>query len=234
MTFQKVYKSQTIKNNNMLPGDRNGSPDESFYSKEYVTNNLLVFIDAAFVSKLSKHFGKGKYLIYDVIKFAKLLAEKENGECLQIFYYTAPPFQSDAPTKEEESKKEGYDSFVKKLKKRGVTIREGRCQRLKIDDKFEYKQKAVDVFLAMDLTNIPVKYPDVKKIILIATNSDFVPVIENIAGEGIRTILYTYYEKKRDAKFSRSNELIKSVHKYVLLPRQDFDSAPLEKEVNLK
>ncbi len=100
---------------------------------------------------------------------------------------------------------------------------------MKIDGKFEYKQKAVDVFLAMDLTNIPVKYPNIKKIILIATDSDFVPVIKNLEEQAIKTILYTYYEKKRNTNFSRSNELIKSVHKYVLLSKQDFDNAPLNK-----
>ena len=82
----------------------------------------------------------------------------------------------------------------------------------------------------MDLTNVLVKFPKIKKIILISSDSDFVPVIKGLEEQGIKTILYMYYEKKRDTNFSRSNYLIKSVHKYVLLSKRDFDSAPLIKK----
>ncbi len=30
-------------------------------------DKTLVFIDAGFLSKLSKHFGDGKYLIFDIV-----------------------------------------------------------------------------------------------------------------------------------------------------------------------
>lgn len=193
-------------------------------------SDTLVFIDEGFLSKLSKHLGKEKYLKFDKIKLANNLAKKQSLLCKKIFYYTAPPFQSEPPTKKEEMMKEGYDSFIRKLRKKEVTVREGRCQRLKIDGQFKYIQKAVDVYMAMDLTNIPVKYPDIKKIIIIATDSDFVPVIENLEEQGIKTLLYTYYERKRNTNFSRSNHLIKSAHKYVLLSEQDFESASLEEE----
>ena len=244
----KLYKEGSVDNTNMLPGDRNGSPDES-YSKE-----TLVFIDAGFVSKLSKYFGNGNYLIYNLFDFAKNISKKQGLFCKKIFYYTvslcsqhenllyrqelqagtAPPFQSEPSTRQEEIKKEGYDKFVKRLREKGVIIREGRCQRLKINSKFEYKQKAVDVFLAMDLTNVPLKYPNIKRIMLIATDSDFVPVIKNLEEKEVKTILYTYYEKKRNTNFSRSNDLIKSVYKYVLLSKQDFISCPLNKSKSKK
>jgi len=228
----KFYKYKKSNNTNMLPGDRNGSPDESFYSLEIKDNETLVFIDAGFVSKLSKYFGNEKYLVYNLINFAKNISKKQKLFSKKIFYYTAPPFQSEPSTKQEEIKKEGYDKFIKRLREKGVIVREGRCQRLKIDGKFEYRQKAVDVFLAMDLTNIPIKYPKIKKIILIATDSDFVPVIKNLEEHGIKTFLYTYYKKKRNTNFSRSNDLIKSVYKYVLLSKQDFLDAPLNKSKN--
>ncbi len=193
-------------------------------------SETLVFIDAGFVSKLSKHLGGGNYLVYNLIDFARELADKQKLFCREIFYYTAPPFQSEPLTTKEESLKEGHDKFIKKLREKGVIVRQGRCQRLKIDGKFEYKQKAVDVLLTMDLTNIPIKYSNIKRVILVATDSDFVPVIKNLEEQGIKTILYTYYEKKRDTNFSRSNELIKSVYKYVLLDKKDFDSVPLNKK----
>ena len=109
-----------------------------------------------------------------------------------------------------------------------IVIREGRCQRVKVDGKFEYNQKAVDVYLAMDLTNVITKYPNAKRIILISSDSDFVPVIKNLEENGIKTILYTYYEKNRDSNFSRSNHLIKSVYKYKLIQKEDMTSCLLK------
>ena len=109
-----------------------------------------------------------------------------------------------------------------------MEIREGRCQRLKIDGKFIYKQKAVDSLAIIDLMSIPLEYPNIKKVILIASDSDFVPAIERLRKLNIKIILYTYYEKGRKAKFSTSNELIKLVHKYVLLTKDDFENAKLK------
>jgi uncharacterized LabA/DUF88 family protein len=222
MNNQKAYKLNGSDKGNMLPGDLKGLPDESFF-------DTLVFIDANFLSKVSKHFGGEKYLVYDLVKLSNNLSRKQKLRCKQIFYYTAPPFQSQVPTKEEERKKWGYDKFTKKIKEYGILVREGRCQRLKIDNKFEYKQKAVDILLAMDLMSVPLEFPRVKRIILIASDSDFVPVVKNLRQKGIKTILYTYYERKRNTNFSRSNYLIKSVHKYKILSIDDFEEAQLNK-----
>jgi len=74
---------------------------------------------------------------------------------------------------------------------------------------------------------IPLDYPKMKKIILVTSDSDFIPAIKELSNYGIKVILYTYYEKNRNTNFSRGNDLIKSVHKYVLLAKQDFENAPL-------
>ena len=98
--------------------------------------NTLVLLDSGFLSKLSKHFGKGNYLHYDIIDFSKNLTKKQNLFCENIFYYTAPPFQSGRPSKEEAIRKERYDQFIRNLSKnKDIIIREGRVQRLKIDAK---------------------------------------------------------------------------------------------------
>lgn len=193
----------------------------------------LVFLDEGFIYKLSKHFWGGEPVRFDRVKFAKNLSLQQNLFCRNIFYYNAPPFQSEPPTKEEERRKEGYDKFVKALQKhKEVIIREGRVQRLKIDGKFIYKQKAVDSLAIIDLMKIPLKYLDIKKIIIVSSDSDFVPAINSLKEFDIQTILYTYYEKKRDTNFSRSNELIKSVYKYVLLTKQDFMNVRINKNKN--
>ena len=192
--------------------------------------DTLVFIDEAFLSKLSKYFGNGNYIKFDRKKLGQLLAEYEKLKCSKIFLYIAPPFIDEKPEKEEELRKQGYDKFVRNLKEIGILVREGRCQRLKIDGAFSYNQKAVDVYLAMDLTNVPLKFPEIKKIILISTDSDFVPVIKNLEENNVATILYTYYEKNRKGIFSRSNHLIKSVHKYKIITKEDLAKCLIKKE----
>ena len=223
MDNQKTYKPQNHNNTNMLPGDPKGLPDDCF-------SDSLIFIDVGFLEILSKYFGKGKYLKFDRITFAENLCKKENIDCKKIFYYTAPPFQPDEPTKEHEKRKKGYDKFTNKLRKQGVIIREGRCQRLKINGKFIYKQKAVDSLMIMDLMRIPLEYPKIKKIIILASDSDFVPVIKYLTEIKIQIILYTHYSRNRKSNLSRSNELLKVATKYVEITKQDFDNCPLEND----
>ena len=194
--------------------------------------NTLVFIDAGFLSKLSKHLGNGKYLTFDIIKFALNISSKQNLICKHIFYYTAPPFQSNKPTGEENKRKENYDKFIRKLAKNNeITIREGRCQRImNKDGKIDYNQKGVDTLMTMDLMSIPLLHKDIKRVILIACDSDFVPIIQHLKKLGLRIILYTYYNRNRKSLFSTSNQLIKCVSKYKLLLRKEFDEAPLNKQ----
>ena len=60
--------------------------------------NTLVFLDGGFISKLNKYFGEDNYISYDLIKFAKHLAKKQDLFCKHVFYYNAPPFQQTPPT----------------------------------------------------------------------------------------------------------------------------------------
>ena len=190
----------------------------------------IVLIDAGFLSKLSRYLGKGKYLTYDLIDLSKNLANKQGLSCEHIYYYTAPPFQSDKPTKEDSKRYKKYEKFRNNLSKNKIiTIREGRCQRLKIEGKFEYGQKGVDALAIIDLMSVPLEHKEAKKIILIANDSDFVTVVEKLKQFGIEVILYTHYSKNRESSFSRSNELLKTVSRYVQLTKEDFDEVPLDK-----
>ena len=54
--------------------------------------------------------------------------------------------------------------------------------------------------------------------------------IARLKRKEIKITLYAYYEKGRKAKFSTSNELIKSVDKYVLLSKEDFTFSQLTKK----
>lgn len=192
-------------------------------------DKTIILIDAGFLSKLSGYLGSGKYLKYDIIKFSKHIAQKQNSVCKHIYYYTAPPFQSNKPTKEESDRYRRYENFKRNLSKdKIISIREGRCQRLKIDGKFSFGQKGVDALAIIDLMSVPLEHKDIKKIILIANDSDFVPVVEKMKQLGIEIVLYTHYSKNRKSSFSRSNELLKTVSKYMILTKKDFDSCPLD------
>jgi uncharacterized LabA/DUF88 family protein len=189
-------------------------------------DKVIVLVDSGFLSKLSKYFGEGKYLKYDLVKFSKQVSRKQDLICEHIFYYTAPPFQTEKPSVEESRKYKNYRKFVSKLFKNSkITIREGRCQRLKFDGGFVYKQKGVDSLMIMDMMRIPIEYKNIKKIILIASDSDFVPTIEYLKKLGIEVILYTYFDRKRESNFSTSNDLLKSCSRWIKIKKEDFENA---------
>lgn len=190
----------------------------------------IIVIDAGFLSKLSKYFGNGKYMVYDLILFSKNISKKQKLDCEHIYYYTAPPFQSNNSTKEELDRYKRYENFKNNLsKEKIISIREGRCQRLKVDGKFAYGQKGVDALAIIDLMSVPLEHQEVKKVILIANDSDFVPVVKKLRQLKIEVLLYTYYSKNRKSSFSRSNELLKSVSRYIQLTKEDFINSPLIK-----
>ena len=66
------------------------------------------------------------------------------------------------------------------LKNKEITVREGRLQRLKIIETFSYKQKGVDTLVTIDLSHIKEDFPNIDKIILVACDTDFCPVVDDI------------------------------------------------------
>ncbi|MEK6819253.1 MAG: hypothetical protein AABY10_04965, partial [Nanoarchaeota archaeon] len=58
--------------------------------------------------------------------------------------------------------------------------------------------------------------------ILIASDSDFVPVIERMKQKSFEIILYTYFDRKRKSKFSTSNHLLKIASRWEKLTKGDF------------
>lgn len=182
-------------------------------------DKTLVFIDAGYLAKISFLFGNGKYLKLDLIKFANYLAIKQSLWCEHTFYYTAPPFQSEKPTEEESRRKASYDIFLDKMsKKKEITVREGRLQ--KIGRKFT--QKGVDTLLTMDLSE-ETKSRKINTVILVACDTDFVPILNNLREKhGIKVILYYYTDRQRDSKFSMSNHILTACDSRCLLTEEYF------------
>lgn len=195
--------------------------------------DTIILIDSGFLSKLSKHFGKGKHILYDIIKFAKNLSAKQNLNAIKIFYATAPPFQGTFPSPDEKKRKIKYDKFISKLKENSlIKIGEGRVQKITKNGNIIYSQKGVDTLLIMRLSFVPIDFPNINKIILVSSDTDFCPVIEKLKSMRIEVILYSYNERIRNTKFSVSNYLIRCCSKYIKLTEQDFNDALFKKQEN--
>lgn len=182
--------------------------------------STILLIDAGYLSHISKYFGKGKPLKYKLENFAINLCKNLNLDCKEINFYLAPPFQSPKPTLEENKRKANYDKFISKIKKvtPKVNVREGRLQ--KIENSFT--QKGVDTLMTMDLLKIGQKKL-VNKVILITSDTDFVPIIKDVRkGFGIQIILAYFTDKKRKSAFSLSNHLWKVVDKKILIKKEYF------------
>jgi len=177
-----------------------GLPDALFIMKE-----AILFIDAGYVSYISKFFGGGIPLRYKLETFAKNICNSFNLECREVFFYVAPPYQSPKPTDDENKRKASYDKFIKKLKKSKIpiSVREGRLQ--KIDDSFT--QKGVDTLITMDLLKVAMK-KQVDEIVIITSDTDFVPISNDVrSSEGLKVNLAYYTDRKRKSAFSLSNHL---------------------------
>ncbi len=149
--------------------------------------------------------------------FAKNLAKAKSLECKKIYFYTAPPYQSPKPTKEENKRKANYDKFISKLKEVEIKIREGRCQ--KIDS--TYQQKGVDTLLTIDLSRIP-KKEGISDVIVVTSDTDFVPIINDLSEDGINVILAYFTDKKRKSGLSLSNHLWKACKDKIKIKKELF------------
>jgi uncharacterized LabA/DUF88 family protein len=181
--------------------------------------STIVFIDAGYLSFISRYFGKGKPVRYKMENFATNLAKSKGFECKKIYFYTAPPYQSSKPTQEENKRKANYDKFIDKLRntKPQIIIKEGRCQ--KIGD--TYQQKGVDTLITLDLSRIP-KKEGVSEIILLTSDTDFVPIIKDLNEDGIEVILAYFTDRRRKSAFSLSNHLWKVCKNKILIKKEYF------------
>jgi len=185
----------------------------------------LIFVDDGFFGLVKKHFQKEDGKPKKYLQTFRNICSKEKLNLKHLFIYTAPPYQSPVPTKKEDFLMSRYQNMTRMLrKKKWITLREGRCQKIINEQgKEEFSQKGIDALLILDMYDIKESYQDIKKIILIASDSDFVPVIERMKQKGFEVIVYTYFDRKRNSRFSTSNHLLKVVSKWVKLTKEDFE-----------
>lgn len=211
----KIYKLANIDSDMIFPGSPFGLPDD---------NSALVFIDGAYLLRLKNSLFKNKK--YNLKKFILNKAKKAKIIVRKIFFYDAPPFQKENNIdRKNKSKKISYNKFISSIKKQGIIVREGRTQRVKFNKIFIYKQKGVDMLLGIDMISMINDYSDIKIAILLTGDSDFVPVVNKLKENNIKSILWTYFDKKRDSPFSKCNELIKHVSEVQLITKYDFEQS---------
>ncbi len=189
--------------------------------------DTLIFVDDGFFGLVKKYFQKETRQDKKYLQTFRNICKKEDLNLKHLFIYTCPPYQSPKPTKQESFLMSRYNNMMKMLKrKKWVTVREGRCQKL-LNEKgeFDYYQKGVDALVILDMYDFRETYPNVKKIILIASDSDFVPVIERMKCKGIEVILYTYFDRNRNSKFSTSNHLLRVASRWVKLNETYFENS---------
>lgn len=187
--------------------------------------DTLIFVDDGFFGLVKKHFSNvdGKHKKY--LQTFRNICKKENLNLKHLYIYTAPPFQSPKPTEKEDFLMSRYQNMTKMLRrKKWVTLREGRCQKyINQEGKTDFCQKGVDALVIMDMYDIKENYSQIKKIILIASDSDFVPVIERMKQKGFEVILYTYFDRKRKSRFSTSNHILRVASRWEKLSKEDFE-----------
>ncbi|MFH1649855.1 MAG: NYN domain-containing protein [Candidatus Woesearchaeota archaeon] len=182
----------------------------------------LIFLDLGYLKKIGEKF--------DIwIDYHKLSIFMTNHHFLcaeNTFLYTAPPFQAEPPSRDQAERKSRYDKFVAALRKENIIVREGRCQLIGN----EFFQKGVDTLMTMDLASIPVKYPHIRQIIVVACDTDFVPVLNELRSSGIRVHLFYYSDFIRGSMFSMSNEMEKATDTYTLLTKHQIESCRRKKK----
>lgn len=150
-----------------------------------MAEKVAIFIDLGYLNAITKNLSNLKINFEKLIKF---LIEDGKEELYRVYFYYCPPFQSSPPTPEERLLQSNLDRFIKRLKLiPRVEVRMGKLTKTRRGD---FVQKRVDTYFAIDLVKLAVKN-SIKKAILIAGDSDFVPpVLEAKENDVIVKIVY--------------------------------------------
>ena len=71
----------------------------------------------------------------------------------------------------------------------------------------------------MDLMSVPFAHPETKTVCIVACDTDFVPVIQQLRKQGFEVVLVYYTDRVRGGTFSMSNELLHACEERLLLSR---------------
>ncbi len=173
-------------------------------------DKTLVFIDGVYLYRLAKLFyTEGKF---SFVQFALKIAESLDLSCEKVFVYYGASSQSKVGTRiiEEKAGISGND----KVK---LIVRSG----LMISKKRKLAEKGVDTLLTMDLMLEPFK-ENVKKIIVVTGDSDFVPVLDYVRSKGVKITLCS--------TIHTAEPLLKACDRHLMLNDSVFNEVPPKAE----
>ncbi len=187
--------------------------------------DCFIFVDNGFFKLAKRELGRKNKKKLSFFKVFRNIAKREDCKIKRLFFYDAPPYQSKNPSEIENRLKKNYDRFARMIKSKGwISFNEGSCIRVRLPrGKDFFTQKGVDALMIMDMYECAMESAEVSKMILIASDSDFVPVVKKMREKGKEIILYSYFDRIRDSKFSTSNQLLNSVSKWNQLRVEDFE-----------
>jgi uncharacterized LabA/DUF88 family protein len=144
-----------------------------------------LFIDGGYFKKVLKSFCEPKV---SYLKLSEIIANGE--ERLRTYYYDCCPFVSQPPTPEERARKSNFDRFQFALERQPrFQFRLGRLAKRMTPTGFEFEQKQVDTLLSIDLVKLSVE-KSIRRAVLIAGDSDYIPAIKIARDEGVIVQLY--------------------------------------------
>jgi len=184
---------------------------------------VVVLIDGEFLRKVYKNKSSSDSKI-DIFKLIdKVLSEigLDRKNLLRVYYYTAPPYKSNPPTKEEEEKYKRWKRFIDRIKNGRINI-DIRLGKLKRISENEYEQKMVDVLMSIDLVHFS-SNPRINKIIFIAGDDDYVPAVKRAKDNGVK--IYLFYTEENTGK-----DLKKEVDERVLIDEDFIKEITQDKE----
>jgi uncharacterized LabA/DUF88 family protein len=123
-------------------------------------------------------------------------------ERLRTYYYHCMPYQGTPPTDDEKRRFASMDSFISNLKKLPrFQFRQGKLQKIK----GEFRQKRVDIWMAVDLVRMS-SQKQIDKAIIITGDSDLVPAIEAARDCGVVVVLLYSPNSRHDELLQACDE----------------------------
>ncbi len=191
--------------------------------------NTYVFLDGGYLSKIAEHFYGKIFPKYCIKQFANNLAKSKGVWCKKAFFYTGEPYQSPThPSETDIQRKKYHDGFIEAIEKiDDLVIRQGRCQK---DDEGGYHQKGVDTLLTMDLFSLQNCEDNIKTIIVLICDTDFVPILKELKRKYRIKIIVAYFSDfKRGSDFSMSNHLWNIADDKILIDKGFFERSRRKK-----
>lgn len=155
----------------------------------------IIIVDGGYLTQIVKNDYDLKHSnlphsIFNIFENYRSLVKDTDLHLLRIRYHDSPAFLSNNPSSEEQKK---YDEkemiFSRHINSyQRIDLIKGRCQKLSEDGHYSYKQKGVDVNMAIDIVQYSAM---VDTIIVVSSDSDLIPAFELAKTKGAEIVLVT-------------------------------------------